>query len=424
MPLDKAGVAAALDANIDTIRTYVEDDGDLIERYQEAFRSLPTMGTAEELRSELSRFSYPGAVPVEALDECDSLINHHAPSDIWESHEAVNDWARDLLMDVPILAADGSEIPPTTQFNVPLAYVQAAWCLNHHRPEGELERAREGKLLGPMDVTRTGGEEGGDEYRFVDSSLVGLHRYEHEAEVLVDRIEELAATYEAGSSDQPPIVLYDGPLVVSFANPKRPAVRTRYLEAVSRILAASQYHEIPVVGYVAGTNAVELSKMTRLLLQEEFGGDRTIPDARILAGMMSPWGDSTIPFICRRDGSVDGLGTSYKGREYTFGNEIYFSYLKVPPGAGLDRLEFPEWMLNADAPADHENLYEYTLAMVRAEAGIGRGYPEVLQQADTDAVLDHRDRQQFLRLLQKWGEENDVPIEWDAKALSKELRRR
>jgi hypothetical protein len=140
--------------------------------------------------------------------------------------------------------------------------------------------------------------------------------------------------------------------------------------------------------------------------------------------MMSPWGDSTIPFMCRRDGSVDGLETSYKGQEYTFGNEIYFSYLKVPPGSGLDRLEFPGWMLNRDAPDAHENLYEYTLAMVRAEAGIGRGYPEVLQQADTDAVLDHRDRQQFLRLLQKWGEENDVPIEWDAKALSKELRRR
>jgi hypothetical protein len=64
------------------------------------------------------------------------------------------------------------------------------------------------------------------------------------------------------------------------------------------------------------------------------------------------------------------------------------------------------------------------LDVVRAESGVGRGYPEVLQQADTDAVLDQRDRQQFLRLLQKWAETNDVPLEWDAKALSKELRRR
>ena len=424
MTLDKAVVADALGDNIDAIRTYVEDDDDLVERYQEVFRNLPTMGTAEELRSELSQYSYPGAVPVDGFDSCDSLINHHAQSDAWESHEAVNDWARELLMDVPMLAADGSEIPPTTQFNVPLAYVQAAWCLNHHKPEGKLERARDGKLLGPTDVTRTGGEEGDEEYRFVDSSLVGLHRYEHEAAVLVEQIEELAADYKSNESDHPPIVLYDGPLVVSFANPKRPAVRTRYLEAVSRILAASQHHEIPVVGYVAGTNAVELSKMTRLLLQEDFGGDRTIPDARVLTGMMSPWGDSTIPFLCRRDGSVDALEASYKGQKYRFADEIHFSYLKVPPGAGLDRLEFPGWLLDTTAPDGYENLYEYTLAMIRAEAGVGRGYPEILQQADTDAVLNHQDREQFLRLLQSWGERNDVPIEWNAKALSKELRRR
>ncbi|RLM60095.1 NurA domain-containing protein, partial [Halorubrum sp. Atlit-26R] len=45
-------------------------------------------------------------------------------------------------------------------------------------------------------------------------------------------------------------------------------------------------------------------------------------------------------------------------------------------------------------------------------------------QADSDAVLDHQDRQQFYRIVQQWAESNDVPIEWNAKALSKELRRR
>lgn len=117
MPLDKAGVAAAFDANIDTIRSYVEDDDDLVERYQAAFQGLPEMGPSAKLCDDLSSFSYPGAVPVESFDHCDSIINHHAPSDGWESHEAVDDWARDILLDVPILAVNGSEIPPTTQFN-------------------------------------------------------------------------------------------------------------------------------------------------------------------------------------------------------------------------------------------------------------------------------------------------------------------
>jgi len=116
--------------------------------------------------------------------------------------------------------------------------------------------------------------------------------------------------------------------------------------------------------------------------------------------------------------------TTYEGQTYSYGKDIYFSYLKVPPGAGLDRLEFPGWLRREDGPEGYESLYEYVLTMVRAEAGVGRGYPEVLQQADTDAVLTHEDRQRFLRLLKEWGSANDVPIEWDAKALSKELRRR
>jgi hypothetical protein len=237
-------------------------------------------------------------------------------------------------------------------------------------------------------------------------------------------MERLAAMRDAGELESPPIVCYDGPLVVSFANPLRPEARDRYLEAMSRILAASQHNEVPLVGYVAGTNANELTKMTRLLMQEEFGGDRIVPDARILSEMMSPWGDVTVPFVCRRDGSVDALETTYEDRDFAFGRDVHFSYLKVPPGAGLDRLEFPGWMLRRDGPEGYETLYDYVITMVRAEAGVGRGYPEVLQQADTDAVLDQRDRNEFLRLLQNWAEANDVPLEWNAKALSKELRRR
>ncbi|MFC7167849.1 DNA double-strand break repair nuclease NurA [Halospeciosus flavus] len=331
MPLDKASVVSDLDQSREDIQTYLEDDDGLVEKYQEAFRSLPRDWTTAEVRDELSTSSYPGAVPISSFDDADSIIRHHAPSDEWESHEAVNDWARDLLLDVPMVATDGSEIPPTTQFNVPLAYVQAAWCLNHHRPTGALKRGQNGKLLSPDEITRTGGEEGSDEYRFVDSSLVGLNRYEHEAAVVVDRIETLAEAYEAGELENPPIVLYDGPFVISFANPRRPAIRNRYLEAVSRILAASAYHEIPVIGYVAGTNAVELVKMTRLLLRDDLGGERTIPDGRILTGMMSPWGDSTIPFLCRRDGSVDGLRRPTTGKRTSSGTRFTLAISRSLP---------------------------------------------------------------------------------------------
>ncbi len=421
MPIDKRGVAAELEANVETIEAYLENDSGIVERYQDAFERLPREWMSDEIRASLQDTSYPGAYPTDAFDEATSIINPHPDSDGWDNHEEVNEWARDIVRDVPVMAVDGSQLPPTTQFNVPVAYVQSAWAVNHHHAEGRLDRGVEGRLLTPDEVTQE--SEGGD-YRFVDSQLVGHHRFEHEGQLLIDQLSELAATREVGEIEQTPVVFYDGPLIASFANPLKPETRKRYISTLSRVIAASQHHEIPLVGYVAGSSATELVKMTRLLWREEFETDRVIPDAHVLTELMSPWGDTTVPFISKRDGSIDALQTVYQGQEYEFRDDILFSYLNVPPGAGLDRIEFPGWLCRRDGPDGYESMYQYTVEIVRAEAGIGRGYPEILQQVDSDAVLNNQDRQQFHRVVQRWAESNDIPLEWNAKALSKELRRR
>ncbi|WP_254768437.1 DNA double-strand break repair nuclease NurA [Salinilacihabitans rarus] len=421
MPIDKRGVATELEANVETIEAYLEDDSGIVERYQDAFQRLPDEWTSGEIRAALQDVSYPGAHPTDAFDDATSIIVPHDESDEWENHEEVNEWARSIVRDIPVMAVDGSQLPPTTQFNVPLAYVQSAWAVNHHHAEGRLDRGVEGRLLTPDEVTQ---ESDDGDYRFVDSQLVGHHRYEHEGQLLIEKLSDLAAARDAGDIEHTPVVFYDGPLIASFANPLKPETRDRYLSTLSRVIAASQHHEIPLVGYVAGSSATELVKMTRLLWREEFEDDRVIPDAHVLTELMSPWGDTTLPFISKRDGSIDALQATYEGESYEFRDDILFSYLNVPPGAGLDRIEFPGWLCRSDGPAEYESMYEYTVEIVRAEAGIGRGYPEILQQVDSDAVLDHQDRQQFHRVVQRWAESNDVPLEWNAKALSKELRRR
>lgn len=421
MPIDKRGVATELEANVETIEAYLEDDSGIVERYQDAFQRLPDEWTSEEIQSALQDASYPGAYPTDTFDEATSIIVPHEESDDWENHEEVNEWARSIVRNIPVMAVDGSQIPPTTQFNVPLAYVQSAWAVNHHHTDGRLDRGVEGRLLTPDEVTQES-EEG--DYRFVDSQLVGHHRFEHEGQLLIAKLSDLAAARDAGDIEHTPVVFYDGPLIASFANPLKPETRERYLSTLSRVIASSQHHEIPLVGYVAGSSATELVKMTRLLWHEEFGDDRVIPDAHVLTELMSPWGDTTIPFISKRDGSIDALQATYKQKSYEFRDDILFSYLNVPPGAGLDRIEFPGWLCRSNGPDGYESMYQYTIEIVRAEAGIGRGYPEILQQVDSDAVLDQQDRQQFHRVVQRWAESNDVPLEWNAKALSKELRRR
>ncbi|MFK5604635.1 DNA double-strand break repair nuclease NurA [Haloferax volcanii] len=421
MTIDKRGVASELEANVETIEAYLEDDSGIVERYQDAFQRLPAEWTSEKIRTALQDVSYPGAYPTDAFDDATSIIVPHEESDGWENHEEVNEWARGIVRDIPVMAVDGSQLPPTTRFNVPVAYVQSAWAVNHHHADGRLDRGVEGRLLTPDEVTQ---ESDDGDYRFVDSQLVGHHRFEHEGQLLIDRLSELAAARAAGDIEHTPVVFYDGPLIASFANPLKPETRERYLSTLSRVIAASQHHEIPLVGYVAGSSATELVKMTRLLWREEFEDDRVIPDAHVLTELMSPWGDATLPFISKRDGSIDALQATYDGESYEFRDDILFSYLNVPPGAGLDRIEFPGWLCRSDGPDEYESMYEYTVEIVRAEAGIGRGYPEILQQVDSDAVLDHQDRQQFHRVVQRWAESNDIPLEWNAKALSKELRRR
>ncbi|MFW6436550.1 MAG: DNA double-strand break repair nuclease NurA [Halococcoides sp.] len=420
MVLDERAVAADLDEQAGAIRRYLAGDADRLARYREALAALPAEWTAEEIRLMLDEHAYPGALPTSALDEADRLVVEHTPSEAFEHHEDVNAWADPILRGVPVGAVDGSELPPTTGLTVPLAYVQAAWALNYHHPEGRLERDREGRVLAPEAITR---EASDGEYRFVDDQLVGHERFEFEGAVLVEKIADLAAARDRGELAAPPVVLYDGPLIASFANPLAPETRDRYLETLGQIVAASAHHEVPMVGYVADSSASDLVKMLRLLESDRFGDDRIVPDAHVLAGMTSAWGDRTIPFVSRRDGAVEGLATTYREESYRFEGDICFSYLDVPPGEAIDRLEFPGWMCRRAGPESYETVFEYAVAVVRAEAGVGRGYPEILQQADSDAVLDAEDRRQFQRLLVRWAEDNDVPLEWTAKARSKELRR-
>lgn len=113
-------------------------------------------------------------------------------------------------------------------------------------------------------------------YRFVDSQLVGHLRFEHEGELLINQLSNIAAARASGAIDRTPVVFYGGPLIASFVNSFEPDTRERYIETLSRVIAASQHHKIPLVGYVAGSSATELVKMIRLLMPDEFGADRVI----------------------------------------------------------------------------------------------------------------------------------------------------
>lgn len=420
MPLDLATVSNELEQNEDKIRQYTDPAPDIINEYVTAFRRFPDEFSHEQAQAALDPVSHPGAYPTPQAHTGSVTIPHEVSTD-WTNHEQVNDWAETILADVPVLAVDGSQIRPTTEFSVPLAYVQAAWALNYHKPEGKLDRGISGKLLPPAQITE---QDADGTSRYVETSLVDHHRFEHEGTTLINRIEALADEHDPGTSP-PPVVIYDGPLVASFASPLDHETRSRYLNTLSRVIAASKHHEIPLVGYVANSKSSDLANMVQHLYgPDELSTDLIIPDAYALLELMTPWGDQTPPFVVKRDGTTDELETTYNGISYSFTESILFSYLNIPSGTQLDKIEFPQWLCQTDGPADYNSMYQYTVDIVRAQGGIGRGYPELLQQVDADAVIDTADRTKFYRLIQQWADSNDIPIEWDSKSLSKELRRR
>lgn len=408
MPVDPTAVVAGLRDHDETIRSYGETDAATVERYREVLAAA-TERAADRLVADLSDDDYPGALPTREWDAHDGPVVGFDPAADWESHEAVNEFARETLAGQTTVGVDGSELGPTERFTVPLGLVQTAWVANHHREGGDYDRETDTRVLGPETVTRPAGD--GEGRRFPDGRAPAHERYAAEASAVIDCVERYA------DRDPPAVVVYDGPLVPTFANTFDAAARDRYRRVMARVLAASKHHGVPVVGYTAGSSRTSVSKLLRRTHPDALGELALVPDARLLAAWRDEWGDRSLAFVHRGDGSVDALATTYEGTHYEFGEEVAFAYLAVGESPGMDYVEFPRWVVR-------EGLTEAVLDAVRAETGVGRGYPEVLQQADADAVLDAGDEREFCRLVAEYARENDLPLELDAKELSKRRRRR
>jgi hypothetical protein len=409
MPFHPGVVADELQGYTEEIREYTGGDEHVVTKYRDALRDALAEYDADRLSAELGSHPQPGAAPTDEWDRSESPVVRFGRSASWENHEAVNQFAKEVLKGKTTIAADGSEIGPTEEFTVPFGLVQVAWVANHHHPDGDYDGDVSSHVLGPQTVTEQA-EEGG--MRYVDGRVPSHERYRAEGRAVVECIRRFA------DRDRTPVVVYDGPLVPLFANTYAPDVRDEYYrETMARVLAASEHHGVPVVGYTAGTKRTNLAKMLQQAYSERLGDDPLIADARLLDGFTEEWGDRSLVFVNRWGETVDELATTYEDTEYGFAEEVLFTYLDVPGSSAMDYLEFPEWV-------QRDGLVGDVLDVVRAETGVGRGYPEILQQADTNAVLDAGAEDRFLSLVQEFADEEDLPIEWDVKALSKERRRR
>jgi len=391
-------VIAALEAKRDRFAGYQVEQRDTLDRYRAALDRLPTLSREEiEARFAQQEIQWPGARPTAEQDRLhDTTVSF---GEQWASHERARVWARAALLNASTFAVDGSQIPPSRDFSLPVGAVQVGWFENPHSPSGQYVKDLTFEVLSPDELTEGAGEgDGGSDF---PDERVNLRRFEMECRAIVEYIEA-----HAGAA-APPLCFFDGSLVVSFTRAMRPGLRRAYLDAIVAMLRASQSARVPLVGYVDTSFARDLVSMLEYV--ERLPHAPRLNDGSLLRARLN-WGDRSQVYICARD---DNVLPEYG----PWADQVCFAYLKTTADGSPARLEFPRWL------AEDEATLERALDLVRAECVVGNGYPYAVETADAVAVIGMEDRERFYATFQQFAEKEGLALRYSRKALSKRGRR-
>ncbi|HOG47703.1 MAG TPA: DNA double-strand break repair nuclease NurA [Anaerolineae bacterium] len=390
--LDLRRVATALAAKRELFTGYGAAHGSALEGYRARWLEVSALPQAE-VEARLAGVAGPGARPSAEHDRCRGPVVPFAPR--WHTHEEARAWARQVLVGVPTIAVDGSQISPSKDFSLPVGAVQIGWFENHHDPAGSYVKDVAFEVLAPGELAI--GDHGDDGF---PDQMVNLHRFEGECRRLV-------ACMEAYRGREPwPVCFFDGSLIVSFAQQMAPAHQARYVRAVTGLLTASQRTQVPLVGYVDTSYAADLAAMLDVIGQVR--GERRVADAAFLHPLLT-WGERTPAWICARDDRVAPLDGKYY-------EQVAFTYLQTTAGNPPARLEVPRWLVEA-------GRLEAVLDVVRAECVVGNGYPYAIETADAVAVITMQDRERFCAAFQRFAAQEGLPLRFSRKAGSKLGRR-
>jgi len=361
--------------------------------YEQALTELAGLSRVQ-IEARLAEVPWPGGRPTVEHDQHPGIVVPFEQT--WANHEQARAWARDVLAGVPTVAVDGSQITPTKEISLPVGAVQIGWFINPHDGSQTYVKDISFEVLAPDELA---GED--EEMSGFPDWRVNARRFILECEKLVEVMQ--AARHDAAK----PVCFFDGSLIVSFVQHMLPERQRLYVDAVMRMLAASEDCQVPLVGYVDTSYANDLAAMLDAL-----SGRRTrqrISDGALLSPRMK-WGDRTAAYICARDDRVLPVGG---GKYY---DRVCFVYLKTTADGPPARLDLPRWLLEVGE-------LEHTLDVVRAECVVGNGYPYAIETADAVAVITMQDRERFYRVFQEFAQKEGLPLQFSRKAVSKRGRR-
>lgn len=373
----------ALTAEVESFRRAADASLRLRARYEDALRRLAAM-SRREIEDRLGGVPWPGARPSAEMER--GLIVRFGRR--WRSAEEARRWALHTLAGTPTAAVDGSQIPASKEFGVPVSLAQVAWFVNPHDAGLPYVKDVRDEIVPPE----------ADDYLFTDA-LLGRRRFALEMTAAAEQIQAL---------DGRGLVFIDGTFVLSFAGRLAPEARSAYLDALFALLETSERSAVPVIGYVDLSFASDLAGLLAQVCDLPAG---PVFDAQLLAGLMAPF-DRTAVFQCAR-GDVLPF---YRREDADRSGDLFFTYLQVGSGGIPVRLDLPRWVVGA-------GRVDEVVDIVRAEIVVGAGYPYALETADAAAVLTSEDRLAFYRLYHEFARRHGLAAGIPAKSLSKARRR-
>ncbi|MBD0336074.1 MAG: DNA double-strand break repair nuclease NurA [Cyanobacteria bacterium Co-bin13] len=389
MPISPSQIRRLLEENKDAFSGFNLQTYELLKAYRQGWAEYGSLPLDQRL-GRMKGVPLPaGARPLE-----DGAVDNKGVVRFpcrWANREEGHDWVRQVLTGITTFAVDGSQIFPSKDLSLPIALIQIGWFENPHLPTGSYKKDIRLEILTPDDLKTGPQEQLGDR-------RVNIRRFEMEIERLVEFMESCADSERC-------LVFFDGSLVVTFAETFDEESQAAYVQAMLRLLKASEQHRVPLVGYVDTSYAHDLTRLlhhTCALPETE-----RIHDAQVINPYLD-WGDRTPLYRCDRGGILEQYGELC--------DRIGFTYLKTTRDNYPVRLEIPLWLWEA-------GQLEAVLDWVRAEVVVGGGYPYAIETADQTAVLQTQDRQVFYRILQEWAEQESIKLRFSRKMVSKVRRR-
>lgn len=395
--LDRGKVINALQAKREQFTTFAGEQRRQSAAADEKLAHFARLSPEQVLQLLAERgVEWPGAEPTAELERAEGLRLPFAQR--WQSHENARAWAREVLIDAPIAAVDGSQIMPSKELSLPVAAIQIGWYINYHAAGGRYEKDVRFEVLAPDELASddSGGEFG--DWR------VNQRRFVLEC----DQLCALMARFAAEPEERRPLCLFDGSLIISFAGLLRPERSTPYVRAVEQLLATSEALRVPLAGFVDSSSSKDVLTLVNIVTGPPY---LSLTDGALLDAVLPEWGDRSPLFVCAR-----GDMLSMQGRAEFYRN-VVFSYVRLAQNRQPARIEMPRWLWE-------EGRAQQVLDLLRAECVVGaNGYPYAVETADAVAVLQMGDRDHFFSLFQQFAAAQGLSLNQSRKSLSKAARR-